>query len=189
MNTFTPFPSFVTETDLSNKFNSQEFLNFIKGDTNLQDHGLVKKGLSTFNSQNYILDILVFSDLKQIIQNNISTYCKNIDIREPRITNSWYNIMGEDSKVEFHIHEGSTISGVYYPLLEEENCKLIFKSPNPSINLIPKLTDKGPYSQLKYFIVPIKQNHLYLFPSYLEHGTLENQGGTRIALSFNTTVE
>ena len=56
MNTFTPFPSFVTETDLSNKFNSQEFLNFIKGDTNLQDHGLVKKGLSTFNSQNYILE-------------------------------------------------------------------------------------------------------------------------------------
>ena len=34
----------------------------------------------------------------------------------------------------------------------------------------------------------IKEDHLYLFPSWLEHGSKENKSNeTRVTLSFNTT--
>ena len=36
--------------------------------------------------------------------------------------------------------------------------------------------------------IPIKQDHLYLFPSWLEHGSrVNNTDGERITVSFNTT--
>ena len=37
--------------------------------------------------------------------------------------------------------------------------------------------------------IPIKENHLYLFPSWLEHGSrVNNTDGDRVTMSFNTSA-
>ena len=39
-----------------------------------------------------------------------------------------------------------------------------------------------------FYDVPIKENHLYLFPSWLEHGSrVNNTDEDRITVSFNTS--
>ena len=92
--------------------------------------------------------------------------------------------MFNQGKVELHHHGITPISGAYYPLLEENSSKLIFKSPIYSSLTYSNVPNNPNYQNT--FTMPIKQDHLYLFPGFLEHQTEVNKGKKRIVLSFNT---
>ena len=149
-------------------------------------HDLVKKGKSSFDNSFNILNLTSLSDLKYDIQKCISNYCDNIRSNTPYISHSWFNIMKSGGKTGFHSHEGSVVSGALYPLLEKDSCNLKFYYPMEVLynNFIPKSTE---YKYPGSITAPIKQNYLYLFPSWLEHETEVNIGNTRIVVSFNTS--
>ena len=104
------------------------------------------------------------------------------------ISGAWFNILPKGGYTEKHRHESSVISGAFYCQLPEGDFGQFFVvSPlKPYMMCIHNVqpTRYGVYEM----DIPIKQDHLYLFPSWLEHGSrVNNTDGERITVSFNTT--
>lgn len=186
MKKYNLFPSLVTEYNLKNLIDKDNLFETIKN-YKLITHGLIKNGQTNYDENMKLLDHPNLYILKELFQEYIFKHCKELNIEPAFITNSWFNIMNEGGKTRPHIHEASCLSGVYYPLLEENTCNLYFTTPLGSsiINIIPINTIDPP---LKQYTVPIKQDHLYIFPSYLQHGTQINKSKTRIVISFNSFI-
>jgi len=180
------FPSLVIEYDLRNFIEKDKLFKILKS-YDLIRHGLVKKGESSIIKPD-LLDNPDLYILKNKFQECVSKYCEELDIKTPFISNSWFNVMYKKGKTSLHMHEVSCLSGAYYPLLEENTCNLFFSNPlgGSIINLSPKKEEEYTIP-LKHYIMPIKQDYLYLFPSYLQHGTETNKGEARIVVSFNTS--
>ena len=114
-----------------------------------------------------------FSSLKNKLLHCLQEYNKrfNVCTGKIEITNSWFKFMEEGIISKFHVHDGSLLSGSYYPLLPEG-------AANLSV-IIPEKERKE---------IPIKEGHLYVFPSWLEHGVVDiNNCDKRVCIGFNTT--
>ena len=107
------------------------------------------------------------------------------------IDETWINISPPGAYQEVHTHIESPssniggyplFSGVFYIEVSENSGDLVLKNPN-NINLynLPK-SNKNPL----LFNIPPKQQHLIMFPSYLEHSVNRNNSNQkRISISFN----
>lgn len=123
-------------------------------------HGLVTKGVSTYN---HGMPILMYSELiglKTIIKEYIRIYCEKYNIPPLKFINSWFNISQSGNKLKAHKHEESIVSGAFYI---SGRTPLIF--PDVSIQPYPGL--------------------LVIFSSDLVHYT-EEEIEERIVISFNT---
>tara|TARA_Y100000004_G_scaffold62660_1_gene70194 strand:+ start:324 stop:923 length:600 start_codon:yes stop_codon:yes gene_type:complete len=92
------------------------------------------------------------------------------------ISSSWFNILGKGQRVERHRHveswsdrNGSVVSGAYYPYVDPNSAPLIFTFP-----------------QGKTITMPCASGSLVIFPSWVDHHTIENKTDKRITVSFNT---
>ena len=186
MKRYNLFPTPVMEFDYSDHPDIQKLLNFIN-QSDIPPHGLIEQGFSSRPNINILL-LPEFINLKNDIQKSIDYYSKEINIIHSYIYQSWFNILNNKGKVSPHHHGASILSGAFYPLLEENSCNLIFKTPlYSSLNFRPinyESTDDNHF--LTKYEMPIKQNHLYVFPGWLEHYTEENKSKKRIVVSFNT---
>jgi len=107
------------------------------------------------------------------------------------IDETWINISPPGAYQEVHVHivppsnniNGYPLfSGVFYIEVFENSGDLVLKNPN-NINLynIPKSSKNS----ILFNISP-KQQHLIMFPSYLEHSVNRNKSNQkRISISFN----
>ena len=183
MNVYKLFPTTVIEFDLRGYPNKNKLLEYMET-THMHNETGVIKGKNTYQSNPNFLSNYKFIDLKNIIQKHINTYTQLLGLNHTHITGSWFNIFNKENYIQKHHHGNSIVSGAYYPLLEENSCKLIYSTPlYSSINFNTNNSTSYNYNT---FEMPIKQDHLYLFPGWLEHLTEENQSKKRIVLSFNT---
>lgn len=123
-------------------------------------HGLVTKGVSTYN---YGMPVLMYPELlglNTIIKEYVIMYSEKYNIPSLKFINSWFNISQSDNKLKAHKHEGSIVSGAFYI---SGRTPLIF--PDVSIHPYPGL--------------------LVIFSSDLVHYT-EEETEERIVISFNT---
>lgn len=189
MKKFNLFPTPVMEFDFTDHPNIPDLLKLIDhfSTDNIENnnHVLVEKGYSSYNEINILLlpDLI---DLKNDIQKSIDYYSRDLNITFSSIFRSWFNILDNQGKVNTHHHGASIISGAFYPLLEKDTCNLCFKSP---LYVSRTFESSKPINNNHFqddVVMPIKQNHLYLFPGWLEHYTEENKGNKRIVVSFNT---
>ena len=123
-------------------------------------HGLVTKGVSTYN---YGMPVLMYPELtglKNTIKQYVRLYCNKYEIPPLKFINSWFNISQPGNKLKAHKHEESIVSGAFYI---SGKTPLIF--PDASINPYPGL--------------------LVIFSSDLVHYT-EEETKERIIISFNT---
>ena len=104
------------------------------------------------------------------------------------ISGSWYNILPKGGRTERHRHESSVISGAYYiDLPEGDFGKFFVVSPLQPYMMCVHNVKETPYG-MYFYDVPIKEKHLYLFPSWLEHGSrVNNTEHDRWTVSFNTS--
>lgn len=138
------------------------------------------------------------SSLMKHIQSTLQKYVNVVEWSygtDPRKNNeglkigmldSWFNITEKNQKHQMHIHPHHTISGVYYHQMKKEMGGIIFRNPNPFVanHLFPE----GPTSPNMITFVP-EEGTLILFPSWLEHGTEDNQTDEdRISISFNIDI-
>lgn len=185
MEIFKLFPTSVASFDFTDHPDKEILLNYINNLSNLNFHGLVKKGISSFHTPENILDLVKFKNLKKDFQKCVDQYTNALDIQKTKISNSWVNIMEKGGKVKMHHHNSSIVSAAYYPFLKSNSCDLYFKSPlYTSINFTPN-TSNGSEHFYEIFKLNIKENHLYLFPGWLEHFTEKNKSEKRIVVSFN----
>jgi hypothetical protein len=122
-------------------------------------HGLVSKGVSTYNHGMPVLIYPELIGLKNIIKQYVRIYCGKYNIPPLKFINSWFNISQPGNKLKAHKHEESVVSGAFYL---SGKTPLIF--PDTSINPYPGM--------------------LVIFSSDLVHYT-EEETEQRIVISFN----
>ena len=116
-------------------------------------------------SQNQFLDF--HKDLEERI-------IKEIPTRNQRMAESWVTIQKEDSKLKWHKHPNSVISGILYLKVDDDSSKLVFQNP----------------TSMEGEVVEIQPSPgmLLMWPSFLMHGSGNtiNKSKERIILGFNT---
>jgi hypothetical protein len=145
--------SFLNLTPIQNKLRQIE----------TYSHGLVTKGVSTYNYGRPTLLYPELNGLQTILEKYVRIYCEKYSIPPLKFINSWFNISQPGNKLKAHKHEESIVSGAFY---------LSGKTP-----LIFPETSISPYPGL-----------LVIFSSDLVHYT-EEETEERIIISFNTNYK
>jgi len=137
-----------------------------------------------------LLNQPVFDELKSGISNIVNLILKPLYIDGVEIVynDSWANIFRKGDYAPLHIHEDSHWSCVYY-LTATGNSPLYFKDPRA----LPVMDSSVPLLKNKYHTLTQKKEfssgELILFPSWLEHGVMENKtDDVRVSLASNFRV-
>ena len=157
---------------------------------------IIKKGMkSNIGNSNTINSYIFDSKLKKIKQfceQQLKIYVEKVINPEEEldfyITQSWLNITKPGEHHHEHSHANSIISGVFYISTVEDD-KILFKDPNIKIKeMIKIISEKFNLYNSASWSFPVKNNELFLFPSWLGHKVDTNEKATtdRISLSFNT---
>jgi uncharacterized protein (TIGR02466 family) len=176
------FPTLVSAFDLNHAV-TNEMLSFLKNN-NVVDHSLLENGSSSYGATS-LSSVLEFKNLFLEIQKCIDSYTNEAGIESCILTESWFNILKEGGEVKPHRHEGSVVSGAFYPYLGTDSSNLIFESPLKVSKMNDILSKETEYSSYTVEF-PIKQGILVIFPSWLVHYVLPNKSAERITISFNT---
>jgi uncharacterized protein (TIGR02466 family) len=182
------FPTFVGEFDLRSKVNPQLLYNeLVKIET--KEHSLLEGDAKSSYDLNkeFLLDtdVPLIAKLKTAIQESINEYVERIGLLPTTISNSWYSIMNKGSSLKFHRHEASVISGAYYPKVPDGSVGLSFASPL-EIYRMAELHNQITEYNCAEVSVPAQEGFLYIFPSWLKHGSGVNKVDNRMVVSFNT---
>jgi uncharacterized protein (TIGR02466 family) len=178
------FPTNVMMVDLAGHPCKQKALEIIdSGET--YDHHLLSKGKSNFESSGGFLFRPELEELRKDIQQYIDQFAEMLGIFPIRLSNNWFNIMEPGGAVYPHRHEGSVISGAYYIRAPEGSSNLYFTSPLKPLRM-NEVTQFSNELNLGESPMPMKEDLLILFPSWLEHYTNENNNDKRTVISFNT---
>ena len=179
------FPVPVMLIDMS-KLKCKDILLEIIDNSQKEKHDLVENGQSSFG----LTPILFYKEveeLKNYIDFNLQNYAKHLGLKPLSITNNWFNIMHQDSRVVRHRHEGSVVSGAYYPRAPEGSTKLHFVNPLAPFKMTEIYTHDTPYSGFGQNVECL-EDLMVLFPSWLEHYTETNTTKNRTVISFNTMI-
>jgi len=169
------FPQFINSEKCDNIF---KLLKTKK----LDDHGTLIKGKSTYN-----FNINILSELSMDLNKPLQEYSFQSKIKiENKIGNSWFNIQDEGSILKEHTHAGSILSGSLFINVGQNASKLYFHNPNPFVSYINKKEPASDYTFESYYVAP-KKGDLIIFPSWLKHGSNQDQNfyKNRTVISFN----
>ena len=181
------FPTLLEEYDLRKAPGLDNFKKHITEKGKTSGHSLAVNGVSSHGGWDPLEDESCL-DIMNVFHQCIDDYNIKIGNYPSMISGAWFNILPKGGYTERHRHESSVISGAFYCQLPEGDFGQFFVvSPlKPYMMCIHNVqpTRYGVYEM----DIPIKQDHLYLFPSWLEHGSrVNNTDGERITVSFNTT--
>ena len=150
----------------------------------IDNHSSLVKGKST-HSANFHTDIL--SEISIDMTKPLKEYSDQSKIKiENKIRNSWFNIQEEGSILKEHSHPGSILSGSLFINVGQNASKLYFHNPNPFVSYIDKKEPANDYTYDNYYVAP-KKGDLIIFPSWLRHGSNQDQNfyKNRTVISFN----
>jgi hypothetical protein len=124
--------------------------------------------------------------LKNFIDLHVANYIKLTDFNQPRpvfMAHSWCNITEKGDGQNWHQHQDSVISGVYYYDTLGIDGDIIFESPNQFYNL--EVFPAGPGVEMTISYKP-RIGKILLFPGWLKHKVEVNTTDSqRISFSFN----
>ena len=151
-------------------------------------HGAFTDNSSTShqNGDNFIVE---GSDLHTVITQHVNTYATEVfGIQELKLSSSWSNIQKPGSKLLTHVHPNSKVSGVMYLNVDSNSSRIFFHNPNP-FTPFEDYVNLTEWNQHYYWFEP-KNCQLFLFPSWLSHGSHldENRSEERISIAFNTVL-
>jgi uncharacterized protein (TIGR02466 family) len=184
----TIFPVPIMIFDLKGHKDNDKLLEIIANWDEHKEHHIIVGGSSSYANADKppILEHPELQGLKASFQECVDEWCKQMGLPDNiKISQSWFNVMTKGNHVAGHIHEMSVVSAAYYPRVDEGSVPLRFKSPLGPYKMFEYHSRQTPYNQNE-IEVKCEPGILYLFPSWLEHYTRENQTNERITLSFNT---
>ena len=127
--------------------------------------------------------------LEERVQERLNNYTQETGLAEQKICQSWFNIQNIGSQVIAHTHSGSNISGALYINVDGVQDSLCFQNPNPMVESawISHVQSLTQYN-FKYTSFTPKNGDLFIFPSWLTHGSYyqSNKTPDRMVISFNT---
>ena len=183
---FAIFPTLVSAFDFSGHSQEQVCLDIINDYDNMTDHALIKGGKSSFvvGDEQFLFDKRL-DKLRWDIQGAIDSYCDDAGLEPSLLSTSWFNVMEKGANVEKHRHEGSVVSGAYYPIVENGSAPIVFESPIRTPRMAEIHNKATDFTANNMEFEP-KSGMLILFPSWLYHYSLPNKTAKRITISFNT---
>ena len=150
---------------------------------------LVDRGKTDFKSGCNVLDNPNLVNLRTSIKDCLNDYSIRLGVDNIVIVNSWSSITEIGGRLELHRHEGSVISGVFYPKIDEPVSPLIVKSPISQNQMFEIYNPESNVQNThQYNTIFPQSGMLALFPSWLEHKT-EVEIGRRTIISFNGTYD
>ena len=181
------FPVLFEEYDLTGAPGLDTFKQHMKLNGKHHEHSLAVGGVSSHGGWDPLRDDSC-APMLQAFQECVNHYSNSIGNWPSIISGSWYNILPPGGFTERHRHESSVISGAFYVELPEGDFgKFYMVSPLQPYMMCIHNIKQTPYGEY-FHEADIKQDHLYLFPSWLEHGSRKNNTkGNRITGSFNTS--
>jgi uncharacterized protein (TIGR02466 family) len=161
--------------------------NHLKSHSHTTHGALTGNAHSTFSSNiNALNSVELFVPVKNRLQEYCNNFSSAMGIRNVEIANSWSNIQHPGSKLEFHAHPFSVISGVLYIRADDDSSPISFKNPNPYIDMLDRKDGFTPYTATTYTITP-KTGDLLIWAGWLQHGSdVVNRSNERIVVSFNS---
>ena len=182
------FPTLLMEFNLNADVDTR-ILSGILSKEQTKRHPLLSDGAesSYFSGNHNILDIdhPLVEKLAKLFQECVDIYCHNAGLTQCKISNSWMSIMNNKSTLVPHRHENSVLSGAYYPKVPEGSVGLKFFNPTKIYKMCETHQDTTMYNADNGEF-PAQEGVLYIFPSWLEHGSDANQTDNRMVISFNT---
>lgn len=178
------FPTTVMLIDMAGHPCKEKALEIID-ETVTNDHHLLSNGKSNFYMSGGFLFHPELTELCNDIQQQIHKYSTLLGTFPIHLANNWFNIMEPNGVVHPHRHEGSVVSGAYYIRAPEGSSSLHFSSPLKPLRM-NEVTQNVNSLNLSEEAMPIKEDLMILFPSWLEHFTNENNNTERTVISFNT---
>lgn len=152
----------------------------------MKNHPLLEGGgASTYGPYDRILENEEFSSLNKEFKICIEEYKELSGLRELEIGNSWLSIMNKNVSLKEHRHQASIISGAYYPKCPVNSVGLTFRNPLEPYMMCELYSKVTEFNAAKT-VLPVQEGYLFLFPSWLEHGTNTNTTNERYVISFNT---
>ena len=180
------FPTVIYEHDFSNDPEFQ-LLKDICSNTKTEPHGLVSGGESSYiYGHGRLFDNMFLRGIKSRVQDCVNRYTHDLGLEPVGITNSWFNKMSKGHRVERHRHECSVVSGALYLHADEGSVPLRLFNPLNQSRMFEHI-ERNDFLNEMWHEVPCVTGKLVIFPSWLEHDTLNNNTDSRITVSFNST--
>jgi uncharacterized protein (TIGR02466 family) len=186
------FPSIIGTEMNSNHKNIQDKL--IDRCYNLKNN--IKKGGEEWLSQstyNTIGKYNIFFDskflqLNQFIITSVKNYCKLLNIKENSIdytpTDAWFNIYKKGDYQEYHSHNDSLISVVYFLKANINSAKIFFK--NRYLDMIQPIYNHYTPDTFERVTYTPEPGLALIFRSHLEHSVEKhNDKEERISVAYN----
>ena len=192
------FPTLLMEYDLRDFYHKstlkQTLLDSIEGINPIQ--GNHRNFPYSWSSYNYDRDCLKpFPDLKKEIMNCINHYAKTAGFKQQNYRESWFNIYKEGGEATPHVHYRCQVSATFYPILDEGSVGLtlwrtLHENLKPVDQFSSAMETETPYT-IENREIPIKEGHMYVWPSWTKHSTGINESQERwmIGINTNDTVE
>lgn len=184
--TYNLFPTLIESYDLSDHPDLDSFKKVIEEKGETSKHDLAVNGVSSHGGWDPLNDE-DSAPMAVAFQDCLIDYTSKLGQWPVIISGSWYNILPPGGFTHRHRHESSVISGAFYLKLPEGDFGQFYViNPVAQHFMCMHYFTNTPYSTYEYNI-DIKENHLYLFPSWLEHGSrVNNTEDDRVTVSFNT---
>ena len=167
------FPTLLEEYDLTGAPGVDKFIDHVKTNGKSHEHSLAVGGVSSHGGWDPLRD-KGSQEMLVTFQQCCNHFSEKIGNWPVVISGSWFNILPKGGRTERHRHESSVISGAFYlDLPEGDFGKFFVVSPLQPYMMCVHNVKETPYG-MYFYDVPIKEKHLYLFPSWLEHGSRTN---------------
>jgi uncharacterized protein (TIGR02466 family) len=130
-------------------------------------------------------------NIKKCIEEHIKEYVREVinpaEELEYYITQSWLNITKPEQEFHRHRHGNSIISGVFYVKTWENDSISFHDMKAPMVQRIEIIPKEFQVWNSAEWYMPVENNTILLFPSWLEHGVNKNPTATgdRISIAFN----
>ena len=158
---------------------------------------IIEEGLRTNKGNKTTINSYIFETklkkIKEFCEQHIKKYVEIIIVPKHKlefyITESWLNVTKPGEFHHLHHHPNSIISGVFYVNTVEHDI-IYFTDPNYKIKGRLDFGQKFHtlWNSVQWWL-PVENNQLILFPSWLEHEVKRVLGDKdRISISFNTFV-
>ena len=128
-----------------------------------------------------------FNQINNWIYNEVDSFVKEIGFEgfDKSKNWGWFNIYNKKDFQEWHNHNFSLVSCIYYLKINKNSAKTFFKNPLPENPNNPKFNSSNPYTWSTYCIEP-ESDTLVIFKSDLNHCVEQHlDDSTRITLSYN----
>ena len=178
------FPKFLTEEqceDIAIHFGNFEGLR--------QHNYFTNNALCSHGTENILDKVVQLDSCGQVVANidsALQLYADTVGYEKKFISNSWLNIQNKGSALFDHMHPDSDLTGCIFLKFYSGNNNLTFTNLNHFVDYF-KPTHSTQYNENIHSVTP-EVGDMYLFPSWIKHGSNGNENVTdgRMSLAFNT---